>query len=789
MKGNAAYLSTTLYETVCPKRLAQLIKCPEIEEDIKKDLQKYAKKFDRSKLAYRVNYEYKGLQYGRRYAEKSLSLQNFKGKVRETLVHDTHTDIDIKNCHPVLLAQYCEQKKIACDALNDYVKHRDARIQELVDAYKCDRKTAKTFMIHLLYLDQIDHAQLTLGFEMPFIDPPWVVEFAKELQLIGNLIVALEPVTFDAVKKLKKEEYKNKIATTMSYVIQVIEDQIIQNAVIKLKQNNYKVDTLCFDGVLVNSTNVSNDVLEELSSYCYSSTGYVVEFAKKPMESHYSLVEEKYDFSERKFLNLDHWSQVYCMSLEGWTPEETYALRKTYFEKHFCMVETPSAQYIRQGNGDDKKTYILTAPEMTQLLKPVKSGFTDNASRLRFFSVWDEDIAKRQYRQMDFIPYNPSNPIDDDSCFNLFQGFNPRCFGNSMEGSFLMKKIKPFLDLAHEICGGVEENSEYFHRFMADIFQNPAKKPPVAICIKSKEGVGKNVLLDAIGNMLGNTHYITSSKPDDFFGCHAEGFKGKLLINLNEAEGGKTFDYEGNIKSFITEDTITINPKNVRPMEINNYARTIVTTNKTTPIAIDVKGRDRRWVVFQSTENTLTYSRTYWSKFVEHFKSQEFMAALYQYYTEVIDNTGFDWAKQRPITKAYCDMCDKYQPVVVLFLEEYIRMKCWKALSPDNDGDQYVNVPTMDLFEAFNDYKKLHLFTRDSVASGNSRSFQGQLMELGLPIDKHKTHGDRVYRLVPDTVYDTMEAKNMINTWRYDMAERQAMMDSTTIEAPDDLFV
>ena len=72
MKGNAAYLSTTLYETVCPKRLAQLIKCPEIEEDIKKDLQKYAKKFDRSKLAYRVNYEYRGLQYGRRYAEKSL---------------------------------------------------------------------------------------------------------------------------------------------------------------------------------------------------------------------------------------------------------------------------------------------------------------------------------------------------------------------------------------------------------------------------------------------------------------------------------------------------------------------------------------------------------------------------------------------------------------------------------------------------------------------------------------------------------------------------------------------
>lgn len=119
-------LSTILYEHVCPKRLAQVIKCPEIEEVHKDALRKYAKKYDRSKNAYRVNYDFKGLHYGRRYADKSLSLQNFKSSIRETMVHDTHTDIDIKNCHPVLLSQYCEKNNIPCVALKDYVNHRDA---------------------------------------------------------------------------------------------------------------------------------------------------------------------------------------------------------------------------------------------------------------------------------------------------------------------------------------------------------------------------------------------------------------------------------------------------------------------------------------------------------------------------------------------------------------------------------------------------------------------------------------------------------------------------------------
>ena len=100
------------------------------------------------------------------------------------------------------------------------------------------------------------------------------------------------------VKRLKKKEYQNKKASCLSYVLQVIEDDLIMSCATKLKQLGYEVDTLCFDGLLVNKNDVYTDVLEELSAYCFETTGYKVEFSFKPMVKHYECIPEEYDFSD-----------------------------------------------------------------------------------------------------------------------------------------------------------------------------------------------------------------------------------------------------------------------------------------------------------------------------------------------------------------------------------------------------------------------------------------------------------------------------------------------------------
>jgi len=100
---------TSLFEQVERTRIEQLIAKNDFDDDVKKQLKNYLKKYDRLQKAFRVDYETQGLGIGRKYAKGSLSLQNFKKEIRETLVYDTHTDVDIVNCHVVLLSQYCKK--------------------------------------------------------------------------------------------------------------------------------------------------------------------------------------------------------------------------------------------------------------------------------------------------------------------------------------------------------------------------------------------------------------------------------------------------------------------------------------------------------------------------------------------------------------------------------------------------------------------------------------------------------------------------------------------------------
>ena len=263
------------------------------------------KKYDNKRKGFKVEYRTRGLDIGRQYAEGSLSLQNFKKNIRETLVYDTHDDIDIDNCHFVLLTQYCEKNNIVCKEVNDYVNFRNKKLQELMDTFKISRKVAKQFVIIILYGGKIDYFCQTQGFDLSVELPRWVVAMEEEMGKITKMVCSLNEQIYNGVKKLRKDEYKNKEASCLSYVLQQIEDDIIMNVVTKLHNMGFVVDTLCCDGVLIRKNNITEDTLEEVSSYCYDRTGYNVNFSIKPMERHYETMEkQEYDFSDFDFKRL-----------------------------------------------------------------------------------------------------------------------------------------------------------------------------------------------------------------------------------------------------------------------------------------------------------------------------------------------------------------------------------------------------------------------------------------------------------------------------------------------------
>lgn len=780
-----------LYEHISYHKVQSLINNFEIDDGSKKQLKAYLKNWDNKNKAFRVEYETQGLCIGRKYAKKSLSLQNFKRQIRETLVHDTHTDIDIQNCHFVLISQYCKKNNLNCPCIDDYIENRNIRLQQIIDIYLTSRKVAKELFITMLYGGCIINYSCENGFDIQINFPEWVNNLNSELKKITDIVFSIETIIASDVKKLKKEKYKNKKATCLSYVLQVIEDNIITKATQKLRQLGFCVDAFCFDGVLINTNLFNTDILEELSSYCFETTGYKVDFVVKPMESYYAIIEKEYDFSDFKFKCTDEYNQIYVGSLIGEAPAETYEMRKSYIELFLCKIQQPEPLYIFQ-NGMHKKPDILNTKQLQLLLKPITSGFTTSVGDISFYDKWCIDVKHRLYRIMDFLPFNIESPNHDPNVFNIFEGFNEDLLGEKIDLQIRNKKIQPFLDLVKELCGGIAEHAEYFINFIAQIFQDPSHKPPVCIIIMGKQGVGKNIILDAIGNMLGSIHYITSSRPDDFFGSHAEGYYRKLLVNLNECEGKDTFNFEGNIKSFITEPTIIINPKNVRPTEITNHARTIITTNKPNPIPIDVKSKDRRYVVYQSTDVYLKYSNKFWTNLYNHLRNPETMRSLYQFFMS-IDLKNYDWRKKRPITKAYKNMCNLYSPIEALFLEEFISQKQWEDdehdIKFDEECDDELIIEFAVLFKKYEKFCKENRFLKDETKAVNTRSFKSRLITLEIPFTTIKKHGGvNCFKLQIDNIYNHIDKRGWINGWKNEDVESNNNIDSESGDDGDENY-
>jgi len=774
----------TLYESIDIERLDAIIALDQFTHEERDQLEKYKKKYIPRVGAVKVEYQLKGLQMGRRYAKQSLSLQSLKKAIRETLVYDTHTDVDIKNCHLVLMAQYCKAKGIVCDCVNDYVENRVVRLQEIINDHQVTRKQAKELILVMMYGGNIINYCMNNGFEVNKALPNWVGDLDKEMKKITTMICQMNKEIYDGVKKLKRDEYKNKESATLSYVLQIIEDRILMTAFNFFQTKKMIVETFCFDGLLVKSKDVTIDLLEELASYCNNITGYKVEFEVKAMEAHYKIGDYRKvkDFSDYDFGNLDKFDQKFMDDLSDDGSNNTYQLKKTYFEKFFCKIQEPEPIILFK-NGTSRPN-MLSPAAAAQLLKPIKSGrFNNWGLPIAFYDEWASDVNHRYYASCDFMPYNKGLP-SDPSVYNLFEGFNPDIYGEEMSDKRRTKLITPYLDLVQELCGGNDEHALYFHKYIAHIFQYPDKRPPIAIIFKGKQGTGKNMVLDAIGNMLDHRHYITSSRPTDFFGEYAEGYYRKLLVNLNEAEGKDTFDFEGKMKSFITEDTLTMNAKYMRPITIKNVARSIITTNKPNPIPIDTKSVDRRYVVFQTTDAYLTKSSKFWKDLHSQFRKPSCMSALYQFFMKM-DIDDMNWIKGRPITQAYKEMCALYSPIEALFFEHFHDNQMWE----DYECQHATDVVTISINELFNIYErfcKVNRFLKDDTKAISTRTFLSRIMnELEMPITRSRTASSKNVIFTPKNVYNHIYDRKWIKTYRDEEEDEEA---DNGEDAPDGYF-
>ncbi len=195
---------------------------------------------------------------------------------------------------------------------------------------------------------------------------------------------------------------------------------------------------------------------------------------------------------------------------------------------------------------------------------------------------WLKSAGRRTYDRLVFDPSGRSAPTD----YNAWRGLavDPK-----------PGRIKRILRHIFEVwCDRDLAQFKYVLRWMALLVQRPWVKPEVALVLRSKEGTGKNIIVQALLDVFGPHGFITAQK-DQVAGRFNGHLFDKVLVVLDEAFFAGDPAAVAAAKALITNPQIGYEPKGKDAFSARNYAHVVVMTNNAWAVPA---GEDaRRWAV------------------------------------------------------------------------------------------------------------------------------------------------------------------------------------------------
>jgi hypothetical protein len=228
----------------------------------------------------KVIYNQKNKNIGRFFAKGSLSLQSLPRQIRHTIAKEFYYDIDIVNCAPVILYQYCIKNNIDCENLKEYVDKRDEILKEISKKDDMTKEEAKILIIKIIN-----------GGELKSSNFLFLLNFEKEIKKIHELICKI-PENEKYVKIGKKNSDKkngyNKNGSSVNVLLTDIENNILNCMIEYLKNKNIinKNVVLVFDGLMILKEDIKQpigEIIEELQKEIKNKIGYEIKLLNKEM--------------------------------------------------------------------------------------------------------------------------------------------------------------------------------------------------------------------------------------------------------------------------------------------------------------------------------------------------------------------------------------------------------------------------------------------------------------------------------------------------------------------------
>lgn len=217
----------------------------------------------------------------------------------------------------------------------------------------------------------------------------------------------------------------------------------------------------------------------------------------------------------------------------------------------------------------------------------------DRGPAKSFADVWLDWDGRREYAGLCFKPEQKAR----NGYYNLWRGFvcEPRAYGDATKKAQLGFDL--FIEHAKQnVCEGDEELFKWLMGYYAHLVQKPYQRPLTTLVFKGAKGVGKNALVDRIGNLLGQGHYLVAHDSrylTSNFNGHLDSC---LCLVLDEAFWSGDKSSEGKLKGITTAPEIMIERKGKEPYTVDNLVRLVVIGNE--DWLVPASHDERRYAVF-----------------------------------------------------------------------------------------------------------------------------------------------------------------------------------------------
>ena len=240
----------------------------------------WKKNFEKSLKAYDGNIIYskaKNKNYGRFFCDGKYGYQKFPRDIRNYLAKDFYIDLDIKNCHLVLLEHLFNQYKLYVpEILKEYNLDRNSFIK------KFNLKDGKLFMIKFINNDTC-----------------WYENFKPFHDAIFNSLVPMLVNDYQIIYRDLEHKGKNKYGSFLANVLQDIENDILMSMVDTCNNLDIEIGALCFDGLLIDSDIDKLTTIDTMQSNIFTNLGYTVVIEEKSMDTEWQPIGGEIDTRNR----------------------------------------------------------------------------------------------------------------------------------------------------------------------------------------------------------------------------------------------------------------------------------------------------------------------------------------------------------------------------------------------------------------------------------------------------------------------------------------------------------